>query len=184
MSASKNPDSVSDQTGEFHSRVAPAVPMETGGHKPGVQVSEKDRAPEFSAQTLPAGTAPADSTFEPNPDLNNQKIYQKASDTITGATSGDVHTGLGHPGQGQTSSELHHDGQHHNKKQGLGNAGLGVVGNKGSQQVDPHDPAFANQRNLDQDVPSGQRGTVGGPAAQERLPETAERVAVENKLKR
>lgn len=44
----------------------------------------------------------------------------KASDTLTGATSSDVHAGLGHPGQGQTSSELHHDGEHHRKKHGLG----------------------------------------------------------------
>lgn len=35
-----------------------------------------------------------------------------AADTLTGATSQDVHNHLGHPGTGQTSSELHHDGQH------------------------------------------------------------------------
>ncbi|KZT63829.1 hypothetical protein DAEQUDRAFT_747708 [Daedalea quercina L-15889] len=33
-------------------------------------------------------------------------------DTLTGATSKDVHNHLGHPGTGQTSSELRHDGQH------------------------------------------------------------------------
>ncbi|KAI5117283.1 hypothetical protein M0805_005608 [Coniferiporia weirii] len=43
-----------------------------------------------------------------------------ASDTLTGTTSADVHTGYGHPGQGQTSSELRHDGQHGRKKQELG----------------------------------------------------------------
>lgn len=55
-------------------------------------------------------------------------MYQKASETISGAISSDVHTGLGHPCQ--TSSELHHDGQHHNKKQGLGNVGLVKLGTK------------------------------------------------------
>ncbi|KAH9831187.1 uncharacterized protein C8Q71DRAFT_727014 [Rhodofomes roseus] len=38
-----------------------------------------------------------------------------AGDTLTGATSKDVHAHLGHPGSGQTSSELHHDGQHGRK---------------------------------------------------------------------
>ncbi|KAH8115937.1 hypothetical protein DFH11DRAFT_1876519 [Phellopilus nigrolimitatus] len=43
-----------------------------------------------------------------------------AEDTLTGATSGDVYDGLGHPGQGQTSAELRHDGQTGRKKQELG----------------------------------------------------------------
>ncbi|THH04346.1 hypothetical protein EW145_g5579 [Phellinidium pouzarii] len=43
-----------------------------------------------------------------------------ASDTLTGATSADVHDGYGHPGQGQTSAELHHDGQKGRKKQEVG----------------------------------------------------------------
>ncbi|KAG6900774.1 hypothetical protein C0993_002198 [Termitomyces sp. T159_Od127] len=34
-----------------------------------------------------------------------------ARDTLGGATSSDVHAGLGHPGSGQTSQELHHDGR-------------------------------------------------------------------------
>ncbi|TFK47499.1 hypothetical protein OE88DRAFT_1810975 [Heliocybe sulcata] len=41
-------------------------------------------------------------------------------DTLTGATSKDVHTGLGHPGSGQTSKELHNDGMAHRKKQQQG----------------------------------------------------------------
>ncbi|KAI0777263.1 hypothetical protein BD413DRAFT_638962 [Trametes elegans] len=38
-------------------------------------------------------------------------------DTLGGATSKDVNDGLGHPGQGQTSAELHHDGSAHRKRQ-------------------------------------------------------------------
>lgn len=38
---------------------------------------------------------------------------------MPGATSADVHTGIGHPGQGQTSKELRGDG----KKQRLGQVG-------------------------------------------------------------
>ena len=141
--------------------------------------SQKDTVPEFSAQTLPAGSAPASSTYEPNPDLDNQKMYQKASSTLGGATSADVHTGLGHPGQGQTSKELRHDGQ--SKGQGFGHAGLDTTKERNAQndKTAGSDPAFAGQRNFD-DVPTGQRGNVGGLPAQEREPETAEKVAAEN----
>ncbi|KAI0371225.1 hypothetical protein BV20DRAFT_1051646 [Pilatotrama ljubarskyi] len=38
-------------------------------------------------------------------------------DTITGATSKDVHDGLGHPGSGMSSAEMHHDGHPHRKRQ-------------------------------------------------------------------
>ncbi|KAF2241233.1 hypothetical protein BU26DRAFT_525431 [Trematosphaeria pertusa] len=183
MSASKNDAAVANQEGQFGSRVPGSEPLQTGGHKPGVLASESDRAPEFSAQTLPPGSAPANATYEPNPDLNNQKMYQKASETIQGADSSDVHTGLGHPGQGETSTELRHDGQHGRKKQGLGTIGLGTTEEKGDV-VQGRDPEFAHQRNLPEDVPSGQRGNIGGPPAEERVPESAETVAVENKLNR
>ncbi|KAF2194897.1 hypothetical protein K469DRAFT_650895 [Zopfia rhizophila CBS 207.26] len=175
MSASRNSDSVANQGGEFHSRVPPSEPLEKSGHQPGVIASDKDRAPEFSAETLPAGTAPKSATYEPNPDLNNQKMYQVASSTLQGANSADVHTGLGHPGQGQTSVEVRHDGQHGRKKEGLGLPGLTEAGNKGDP-VKGKDPQFAGQRNLEEDVPAGQRGTLGGQPAEERVPESADRV--------
>jgi len=41
-------------------------------------------------------------------------------DTLTGATSKDVHGGLGYPGLGQTSKEVHNDGMPHRKRQPLG----------------------------------------------------------------
>jgi len=145
-------------------------------HKPGVQASEKDRVPEFSAQTLPAGSAPASSTYNPNPDLNNQGMYQDASSTIRGATSADVHIGLGHPGQGQTSQELHGRG----KKDRTGLTGRVEHEMEGNDKTTGRDPMFANQRNLEEDVPAGQHGNIGGPAAQEREPETATTVARES----
>jgi len=43
-----------------------------------------------------------------------------AEDSLTGATSQDVHGGLGHPGAGQTSSELHHNGMHSRKRDHAG----------------------------------------------------------------
>ncbi|CAN9098575.1 unnamed protein product [Alternaria alternata] len=169
MSQNQNPDAVSDGR-EFAGHVKPSEPLMSGGHQPGKLVGN-DAVPEFHAQTLPAGTAPASKTFQPNPDLNNQKMYHQASDTLQGATSGDVHTGLGHPGQGQTSQELH-DGSR--KGQGL----TGLAGNVKDQQTGgsietlKDDPTHAAQRNLD-DVPTGQRGNTGGAPAQEREPSSA-----------
>jgi hypothetical protein len=134
-----------------------------------------DAVPEFAAQVLPAGSAPPSNTFQPNPDLNNQKMYQDASSTLNGASSADVHTGLGHPGQGQTSRELRHP----DKKGGNGLVGLAESVEQGRAAKElKDDPAHAQQRNLG-DVPTGQRGNVGGPPAQELVPETAERVASE-----
>ncbi|VDC07420.1 unnamed protein product [Peniophora sp. CBMAI 1063] len=43
-----------------------------------------------------------------------------ASDTLTGATSGDVYRGHGQPAQGETSAELHHNGKAHRKREGGG----------------------------------------------------------------
>lgn len=167
---SQNPDSVVNQ-GAFTGHVKPSEPLQRGGHQPGRLVG-KDALPTFSAETLPAGSAPKSATHDPNPDLNNQKMYQGASSTLTGATSADVHTGLGHPGQGQTSSELH-DGTR---------VGHGLVGlakdypNKGpGKGVESlkDDPRFAHQRNLG-DVPTGQRGNIGGPPAEEMEPTRVE----------
>lgn len=97
-------------------------------------------------------------------DPDSEQAY--ATDTITGATSGDVHTGLGHPGAGQSSSEL--------RQNDAGRQGLQGVGASGAQEfktVDQRDPKFANHRAIDnEDAEAGQRGTVGGPAAEERIP--------------
>ncbi|EUC49480.1 hypothetical protein COCMIDRAFT_84348 [Bipolaris oryzae ATCC 44560] len=169
MSQNKNPDAVSDGR-QFAGHVAPSEPLTNGGHQIGRLVG-KDAVPEFHAQTLPAGSAPADKTYTPNPDLNNQKMYQQASDTLQGATSADLHTGLGHPGQGQTSKELH-DG----RRVGQGLAGLasGVKDQQSGGDIRElkDDPKYAAQRNLG-DVPTGQRGNVGGPPAEEREPAQA-----------
>ncbi|EKG12645.1 hypothetical protein MPH_10234 [Macrophomina phaseolina MS6] len=189
MSATVNENAVkavSNQQGQVGSHVPPSEPLEKGGHKPGVQATKADKAGEFTAQTLPPGSAPADRTFEPNT-ASDQVPAQaagytpSATDSLGGTTSADVHTGLGHPGEGQTSVEQRHDGQHGRKKQGTGLVGVGAntIGVNGRDEVNPHDPGFASQRALDKDVQTGTRGTVGGPAAEERLPESADRVAAE-----
>lgn len=148
---------------------------DTRQHQPGKLVG-KDAAPEFSAETLPAGTAPASRTFKPNPvdDVPAGQNAPSASDTIGGATSADVSTGLGHPGSGQTSRELRHDG---GKTQGSGLEGVGATANQST--INPHDPVHAGQRALDKDEAVIGRSDV--PGAHERLPEGAESVASERK---
>ncbi|TVY56159.1 hypothetical protein LCER1_G003310 [Lachnellula cervina] len=178
MSANRNPESVSNQ-GEFHSRVPRSEPMTTKGHAPGVKVGN-DAAPEFSAQTLPAGTAPAENTFQPNTQssipgqANNPNIsketWTSAQDSLPGATSADVHTGIGHPGSGQTSNELHGT----EKKERSGVAGRG--GSDGTDTV--------RERGQDIDFPKGTKGYSGVnrediQGAEEREPVSAEFVASE-----
>jgi hypothetical protein len=89
-----------------------------------------------------------------------------------------VHAGLGHPGAGQSSKELRHDGQSGRKNPGGGGV-EGVGGSATQSSIDPHDPARADQRALDDDAAVVGRG--GAPAAQERVPEGAETVAAERK---
>ncbi|KAF2033948.1 hypothetical protein EK21DRAFT_85757 [Setomelanomma holmii] len=144
---SQNPDSVANQ-GQSGPIRANLLAMSLR-HQPGKLV-DNDAIPTFEAEVLPAGSAPASNTFQPNPDLNNQKLYQDASTTITGATSGDVNTGLGHPGQGQTSREL----RQADKKGGSGLAGLADGVEQGNLKDLKGLPKHANQRNLD-DVPTG-----------------------------
>jgi len=152
-----------------------------------------DARPEFNAQILPPGSAPSDRTFRPTDnsevppvtqtDNNDSAVSQPPPNDFPGATSGDVHTGLGHPGQGQTSTELRHDGQHTRKKIGSGGTD-GLQHGAQGKTVDPHDPKFAGQRALDKDDAQVGRGSLGGPAAEERLPESSETVAAENKIGR
>jgi hypothetical protein len=48
-----------------------------------------------------------------------------------------VHKRLGRPGVGQTSTEIRHDGQHHQKRDG---AGLERIGSSGDKGID--DPKY------------------------------------------
>ncbi|KAM3480521.1 hypothetical protein MY5147_001128 [Beauveria neobassiana] len=172
MSASKNADSVVAEHAEIHSRVPPSEPLTRKGHAPGVLVGN-DRVPDFEAETYPPGTAPASQTFRPNPqgqipaDSEDGSNGAKASSTIAGATSADVHQGLGHPGSGQTSKELHGG---HRKKEGHfaapANGNLSMEDSIGSRKLD---------------VGREGRGKASEtyPTAGERVPESAETVAAE-----
>ncbi|KAI4255108.1 MAG: hypothetical protein LQ352_002737 [Teloschistes flavicans] len=140
--ASRNPDAMTNAQGEFQPHKPRDEPETTHGHKPGVLVGN-DSAPEFSAKTLPPGSAPADRTFKPNnisevpgqadnPDVlrshGKESTLTTASSTLGGATSQDVHTGLGKPIQGQVASDA-------KGAQGGGLAGVGASGAASGNQM-------------------------------------------------
>ncbi|KAM4065187.1 hypothetical protein HRG_004476 [Hirsutella rhossiliensis] len=169
MSASKNPEAMTAAQGEFRSRVPPSEPMTTRGHAPGVKVG-KDRVPEFHAEAHMPGTAPANQSFRPGPVGEFAgHAGTNAFDSLTGASSADVHQGYGHPGEGMTSQELHGGKR---KKVGAGLEGVGA------NSSDP-----MREYGLDREHPTGYRGkaTEGYPDAEERLPVSAEKVASERR---
>ncbi|PGH03027.1 hypothetical protein GX51_04345 [Blastomyces parvus] len=126
MSAPRETDSYNNPKGEFHPSARRSPPMEIHGHKPGTKASPADYAPEFHAQTLPAGTAPADRTFAPHTGGMAQEEGTHAIDALGGADSRELNKGLGQPMWGETSAQLHHDGQAHPKHHGSGLEGVGA----------------------------------------------------------
>ncbi|KAI5367574.1 hypothetical protein Slin14017_G026100 [Septoria linicola] len=169
--------------GQFSAAVPQPEPTINDKHQPGKIVpGSNDAIPEFQAEVLPAGSAPDKDTYEPQPTDEAPPVQAyskkgegettKASDTIAGATSGDVHKGLGKPVEGQSSKELR-DGTHTS-------GGVEAVGGSASQSdINPHDPQHKSQRALDKDEAVVGRGDKA--SAQDREPETAESVASERK---
>ncbi|KAJ5786926.1 uncharacterized protein N7503_012138 [Penicillium pulvis] len=166
MSTLNNVASVANEKqGSFKPSIAPDGPLTDKGHKPGVKVNEADHRPEHHLQTFPP-------TNNPNMPSNQRT---SAADTLMGATSQDVHTGLGKPLQGQTGVELAHDGEHGRKKQSAGLEGVGATTqNRGIERQ------FPNQRGIEkEDAQNGTRGNKGDRAAEDMLPEGAETLDAE-----
>ena len=116
--------------------------------------------------------------LNPDNDRRHGKESTKtaASDTLGGATSGDVHKGMGHPGQGMTSSELRHDGQHTGAKGKHGLVGVGSSEAPSSNML-ADGRTQPNVRAIDKEegIHAGTRGGADKqPSAEERLPESAE----------
>ncbi|ETI27532.1 hypothetical protein G647_09723 [Cladophialophora carrionii CBS 160.54] len=193
--AARNADSMTNAQGEFHPRQPRAEPMEKHGHQMGQKTSPNDYAPEFSAKTLPPGTAPKESTFQPNAtsEIPGQQFNDNVDrshgkegvrtdplSTLPGATSADVHTGLGHPGQGQTSTELRHEGHHTASKATSGPEGAGATGGSGLHNPDDLNREFRRLQD-DSTHPTGpikeHNQTLAG--AEEKEPMSAEFVASE-----
>lgn len=132
--------------------------------------------PEFHAEAHPAGTAPENRTFKPQNPLETPaqaldpegENRASAADTITGATSKDVHTGYGHPGSGQVSAD------DRRKNPGSGLEGVGA---------NPSDPMV--ERGLDRDHEPGPRSkksaNVNLEGANDRVPTSAEELASERR---
>ncbi|KAH6697335.1 hypothetical protein F5X68DRAFT_238740 [Plectosphaerella plurivora] len=166
---SVNTESLAKENTEFHPRVPASEPLTTKGHAPGVKVGN-DAAPEFHAQTFPPGTAPSENTYQPNvqpEQAPTQSAGVSASDTLIGATSADVHKGIGLPASGQTSQELHD-----NSKRRAGLEGVGA------NLTDP-----VREQRADVSIPPGARGKSGNPSdipgAENLVGESAETVAAE-----
>ncbi|KAK3110964.1 hypothetical protein LTR53_014228 [Teratosphaeriaceae sp. CCFEE 6253] len=171
---------------EFHSGVQPREPMTTHGHQPGKLVGNEAK-PEFAAATLPAGSAPSDATYQPNNPDSAPPVQQyhdvsataddapqaSAADTLGGATSSDVNTGLGHPGQGQSSKELR-DGS--NARSGGHDGQL-----SGASNTEIDTDAMPSQRAINKDDAVVGREDAGKASAEDREPETAEGVASSRK---
>ncbi|OJJ45820.1 hypothetical protein ASPZODRAFT_68587 [Penicilliopsis zonata CBS 506.65] len=173
--------------GEFKPSVHSTAPMEQEGHQPGRKVAPADHRPEYRAETFPPGTAPASSSYQPNPvsdpgsqALNpltdrahgKEKVFTSAGLTLRGATSQDVHRGLGHPGSGMTNTEIRHDGQHGRKHQSHSLEGVGAT------REDKYERALPDQRGIErEEAMGGQHGNKG--VAEELLSTSAETVAHE-----
>jgi hypothetical protein len=183
MSSNRNIDAIPQGT-EFHASRPRDEPLTTHGHAPGVKASPADRAPEFSAETYPAGTAPKEHTYQPqtqsevpgqamNPDTHSE-AFTSAESTLPGATSQSVYnqTDFGRPNQGQTQREIRHDGKSGRKKERSGLEGLASTG---------IDSVRAKGADLGPGIERGMRGKGSDdyPAAEERVPESAESVAAE-----
>ncbi|KAJ5523688.1 hypothetical protein N7513_008798 [Penicillium frequentans] len=185
MSTLNNVASVANEKqGSFKPSIAPDGPLTDKGHKPGVKVNEADHRPEHHLQTFPPGTAPASNSYTSNVNdvgsqTNNPNMPSNqrtsAADTLMGATSQDVHTGLGKPLQGQTGVELAHDGEHGRKKQSAGLEGVGATPqNRGIERQ------FPNQRGIErEEAQNGTRGNKADRAAEDMLPEGAETLDAE-----
>ncbi|GJE86599.1 hypothetical protein PsYK624_026790 [Phanerochaete sordida] len=85
----------------------------------------QDAATQFQRQQ-PQPLAPApDSRTVVDTDPYDAPVT--AGDTLTGATSQTVYQGLGVPGKGMSSAEMHHDGHPHSKRGHLGSDQYGTA---------------------------------------------------------
>lgn len=197
MSTRANTEALAGQ-GEFHASIQPSKPMTTHGvsrhfvilnclistanfpsqHQLGQKVGN-DAVPEFHAQTYPAGTAPKESSFHPNPTSEipgqgNNDLMDQSSKTspldMPGATSKDVYneSPIGRPVKGQ--------GDIDRRRAELG--GLEGLGHHPRSMEKRVGESVGESRT---DLPQGVGGNVRskGIPAEERLPESAERVAAE-----
>lgn len=100
---------------------------------------------------------------------------------MPGATSGDVHTGIGHPGSGQTSSEIRHEGKPKRERDATGLEGTGASGGTGLQG---NDDLSTEARRLQEEHPqrgpkAAQEHNTSLTGAEGKTPIGADEVAAE-----
>ncbi|KAG0154157.1 hypothetical protein PDIDSM_1537 [Penicillium digitatum] len=160
--SSKATNAANFKQGAFNPSPPRGDPITDKGHQLGRKINEADQHPEYHGQPFPSGTAPASNSHVPNPissvpgQGNNSSVsagqenevatYTSASETLRGATSGDVNRGLGTPMQRQTNTEVRHNGAHGRKKQTSGLEGIGS-----SMQERGSGGQFAEQRALERE---------------------------------
>lgn len=161
----------------------PPIHPQTNPHqsKPGDELSHSTH-PSSHAEVHPRGTAPPEHTYQPNPTTSGP-AHADALD-MPGATSKDLNTGMGKPMQGMEGRELNHqlrgrkheDGRMHPR--GRVKEGTGLVGVGGEP---PKDPIRSRGLDLPEGIERGMKGKdkPDWPGAEERVPESAERVATE-----
>ena len=91
-----------------------------------------------------------------------ESTMTSAESTLGGATSGDVHTGLGHPGQGQTSRELRHE-RNNPGGHGGGLAGVGASASSGMAMADPETQPSQRAMEKEEGAAAGTRSTKREP---------------------
>ena len=114
-----------------------------------------------------------------NPDVERshgkESTKTTAGDTITGATSEDVNRGFGHPGVGETKTEIRKEGEHGRKRPSNGLEALGTY------RQDKVERKLADQRGIDREgAIGGQHGDKGVLGAENIVPESAERSDARN----
>jgi hypothetical protein len=119
------------------------------------------------------GQADNDATLR---DHGKESTYTSATDTLGGATSGDVHTGMGHPGQGETSTEVRHDGPHTRKREGAGLDGL-AQGGSGLRDEGNVEARRLARDTTDHGTINAREHNVSLEGAEDKLPTSAEELA-------
>ncbi|EKM56613.1 uncharacterized protein PHACADRAFT_253822 [Phanerochaete carnosa HHB-10118-sp] len=79
-----------------------------------------------SSQPQPLAPAPDSRTIVDNDPFDDPPT---AAETMTGATSQDLYSGIGKPMMGQSSAEIHHDGHQHRKRAMQGHDQYGTSAN-------------------------------------------------------
>jgi len=86
---------------------------------------------------------------------------------------------LGHPGQGQTSTEIRHEGQHTSSKATSGPEGAGASGGSGLTNPDDSNKEFRSLQSDDHPKGPISEYNATKSGAEDREPESAEFVARE-----